>query len=180
MKHAQAGFLFLLALGLAAPAAAVDGGPLLLAQYQRTVECRSTNYRPNVCRVPWRDAQLVRQISGSACVRGRTWGMDQRGLWVNNGCSGFFGEARGRPQAVVGGGWHPGPDWEQAIRLRCSSRDFRYQMCQVDTGRGSGVVLERQHSNTRCVEGQNWGWNRAGVWVDRGCDATFLVNRRWR
>jgi hypothetical protein len=77
-------------------------------------------------------------------------------------------------------GWRPGADWNQAIRLRCASQGYQYNMCQVDTGRGSAVRIERQISKTRCVKGRTWGFNRAGIWVDGGCEAIFRVDRRWR
>ena len=76
--------------------------------------------------------------------------------------------------------WRPGPDWNQAINLRCASQGYHYNMCQIDTGRGSAVRVARQISHTRCVQGRTWGYNRAGIWVDGGCDAIFRVDRRWR
>ena len=79
-----------------------------------------------------------------------------------------------------GGDWRPGPGWDRDIDVRCASGGYNYNMCQVDTGRGSRVWLVRQISKTPCVEGRNWGWNRAGVWVDGGCEAVFTVERRWR
>jgi hypothetical protein len=149
-----------------------------------SVECRSSDYRYARCDVPWRDARLVRQTSSSQCVRGQTWGIDRRGLWVDRGCAGVFVEA-GRGDGWGGGGgggggWRPGPDWDRDIRFRCDSQGYGYRMCQVDVGRGGRVSIERQISSTRCEEGRNWGWNRAGVWVDQGCSAVFVVERRWR
>ncbi len=148
-----------------------------------SVQCESRDYRFNRCRTDgWRDARLVRQTSGSQCIRGRTWGVDRSGLWVDAGCSGVFVEARGgddRP-GYGGGGWRPGNDWDQDIRFRCASNDYNYNMCQVDVGRGGRVYISRQISNTACIEGRNWGYNRAGVWVDGGCEAEFVVERRWR
>jgi hypothetical protein len=102
-------------------------------------------------------------------------------VWVNEGCEGVFRvQRRWHGDDHGGGDWRPGPGFETAIRVRCGSEDYRYRMCQVDTGRGSDVRIARQVSKTRCVEGQNWGWNRAGIWVNGGCDAEFMVNRRWR
>jgi len=49
----------------------------------------------------------------------------------------------------------------------------------VDVGRRGHVRLIRQNSNAACIEGSTWGWNRAGIWVDRGCGAQFMVDRRW-
>ena len=81
--------------------------------------------------------------------------------------------------AQYGGEWTPGPGWDRDIDVRCSSGNYQYNMCQIDTGRGSRVRLVQQISKTRCVEGRTWGWNRAGIWVDKGCGAQFLVTRRW-
>ena len=64
--------------------------------------------------------------------------------------------------------------------MRCGSEDFGYRLCEVDTGRGSEVRLTRQISGSRCVEDRTWGWNRAGIWVDEGCEAEFVIERRWR
>ena len=76
--------------------------------------------------------------------------------------------------------WRPGPGWDRDIDVRCASGNYQYNMCQVDTGRGSDVRIVQQISKTRCVEGRTWGWNRAGVWVDGGCEAVFTIERRWR
>ncbi len=147
------------------------------------VECTSNDYRFTRCGVDWRKADIVRQTSQSRCIEGRNWGVDRRGLWVDKGCGGVFVE-RGRGGNHGGGngngGWNPGPNWNQDIRLTCQSQDYRYRMCQVDTGRGGGVRIERQISDTACIEGRTWGYNRAGIWVSGGCAAIFRVERRWR
>lgn len=58
---------------------------------QQTVNCSSNNGRKNYCGVFGnRDIRLARQISGSACVQGKTWGTDGRGLWVDRGCRADF------------------------------------------------------------------------------------------
>ncbi|HSX61837.1 MAG TPA: DUF3011 domain-containing protein [Tahibacter sp.] len=150
-----------------------------------SIECRSNDYRYNRCDTNWRDARLVRQLSGSHCVRGQTWGVDRRGnVWVDRGCAGVFVEAGGGGGGGGGhgggGGWRPGPGWDTDISFVCESRDFRYNLCQVDIGRGGNVRIARQISNTRCIEGRSWGYNRAGVWVSDGCAAQFVVERRWR
>ena len=77
------------------------------------------------------------------------------------------------------GDWRPGPGWDRDIDVRCASEGYSYNMCQVDTGRGSRVSLVRQISKTPCVEGRTWGFNRAGVWVNGGCEGVFRVQRRW-
>lgn len=59
--------------------------------------------------------------------------------------------------------------------ITCESRNYRYRYCRVDTD--NRVSLERQRSSTRCRLGDNWGYDRRGVWVDRGCAAEFRVGR---
>lgn len=196
IKHICAGVLAVLTAEVALPATAQTLAPVAatvtaaaLAQYgyddrgrpRDTIECGSRDYKFQRCRVPWRDAQLIRQTSDSACVRDRTWGMDHGGIWVDKGCGGTFAEARRGGGYYPGpDGWRPGPGWDTTIRVRCASQGYKYNMCQVDTGRGSSVRVERQISNTRCEQGRTWGYNRAGIWVDGGCEAVFRVDRRWR
>ena len=75
--------------------------------------------------------------------------------------------------------WVPPPNWNQRFELGCGSSQHRYGFCQVDVGRHGRVYMRRQTSKSACIEGQTWGWNRAGIWVDRGCGARFVVDRRW-
>jgi hypothetical protein len=159
------------------------------------VRCASNGYQYNMCQVDTgrgSDVRLVSQVSKTRCVEGQTWGWNRAGIWVDQGCEGVFRVQRrwsggegghhggGGHPGGGGGDWRPGPDWDQAIRVRCASNGFEYNMCQVDTGRGSKVTIAKQISKTRCMEGRNWGWNRAGIWVDQGCEAEFVVQRRWR
>jgi hypothetical protein len=143
------------------------------------VECRSNNFGHQRCPVPWRDARLVRQLSNTQCVRGRTWGIDRNGLWVDHGCVGRFVAAGGR--VVQGGrGWQPGADWNRRFSVGCSSNNYQYTFCAVDLGGAGRAHLERQTSNSACIEGRTWGSNRAGIWVNQGCGGVFTIDRRWR
>jgi hypothetical protein len=137
-----------------------------------TVVCESQDGRFHRCGVPWRDARIVQQLSQSACVRGRTWGIDRGSIWVNNGC-------RARFAAANGGGWRPPQGWDRRFEVKCGSPQYHYAFCQVDVGRQGRVTVRRQTSSTACIEGRSWGWNRAGIWVDRGCSAVFAIDRRW-
>ena len=183
-------------LAMAVALLAVTWMPASSAQGREgTVRCESQDGRFSRCPVPWRDAQLVRQESRGACIRGESWGMDRGGLWVDRGCRGVFAAARGgwgdrddygRHANADGnrhhdrrGGWQPGRGWDRQIRLQCDSNKKRYQMCQVDVGRRGRVILEQQVSDSACREGYSWGWNRAGVWVAHGCRGRFLIDRRW-
>jgi hypothetical protein len=53
----------------------------------------------------------------------------------------------------------------------CASDNGGRIYCPMDV-RG-GVQLTRQRSDSPCVYGQTWGYDRRGVWVDRGCRAEF-------
>ena len=70
-------------------------------------------------------------------------------------------------------------DWDGAppgnAVIRCSSDDGRRAFCAVDTQRG--VRMVRQISGSPCEQGRTWGFDRRGIWVDRGCRAEFEVIR---
>ena len=142
----------------------------------QTISCSSDDGRRHYCggsngrggRV-----QLVRQRSDSPCREGYSYGMDGRGLWVDRGCRGDFalvygGNRPGRPGYGPGPGYGGGP----AQTVSCSSDDGRRHYCQTGGGR---VTLVRQRSETPCRQGYSWGFDRRGVWVDRGCRADFAV-----
>jgi hypothetical protein len=58
-------------------------------------------------------------------------------------------------------------------KVSCSSDDMRRHFCAVDT-RG-GVTMTKQRSDASCIQGRTWGYDRRGIWVDRGCRADFVV-----
>lgn len=168
--------------------------PAAHAQGNGTVSCSSNDGKYNRCNVPWRDARVVRQDSKGDCIRGQSWGIDQRGLWVDRGCRAVFAEARGGVPRYDSGrtygrdpgrsrddsyGRAPSAGWDRAIRLNCASQGEGYQMCRVDVGRRGHVRLVKQLSRGSCIQGRSWGWNRAGVWVNYGCRGQFEVDRRW-
>jgi len=62
--------------------------------------------------------------------------------------------------------------------VRCESNSGRYQYCRAWTD--NRVRLTRQLSSTHCRMHDNWGYDRNGVWVDRGCRAEFSVGRGGR
>ncbi len=57
----------------------------------QTIRCESNNNARNYCPVDTRGGvRLSRQLSGSVCTQDSTWGYDNRGVWVDNGCRGEF------------------------------------------------------------------------------------------
>lgn len=170
-----------LAAGMASMAA-----PTAHAQWdQGSIGCSSNDGRFTRCRTPWPASQLSRQVSDTRCVYGQTWGNDRGSVWVDRGCRAIFEPARG---GGWGGGWggdRPGwgddrPGWgDDSAQVRCDSNGGRRQYCPVDLGRGGRVRLVRRLSDSPCREGDTWGWDRRGVWVDDGCRGIFQIDRRW-
>jgi hypothetical protein len=131
---------------------------------QQTIRCESNDGRRNYCNADTRGGvTMVRQISGASCIQGNTWGYDGRGSWVDRGC---------RAEFQVGGGWNGGGG-----TIRCESNNGRRNYCSADT-RG-GVTMIRQISGASCIQGDTWGYDGRGIWVDRGCRAEFQVGRGW-
>lgn len=59
--------------------------------------------------------------------------------------------------------------------ITCSSRDSQYTYCRVHTE--DRVRLSHQLSSSECIEGDTWGYDRHGIWVDKGCRAEFAIGR---
>jgi len=57
--------------------------------------CSSNDGDYHYCRADTQNqVQLVRQISGSRCEQGYSWGFDPRGIWVDRGCRAQFSYGR--------------------------------------------------------------------------------------
>ena len=135
-----------------------------------TLTCRSESYAYNHCRSAeirnGGTARVAKQLSKARCTQNESWGMDRRGIWVNHGCEAEFRiTPRPRDRVVQG-----------KKVIRCRSEKYEYEHCQADTR--AGVRLVKQRSKAECVENQTWGSDRHGIWVDRGCDAEFQVVTR--
>lgn len=145
-----------------------------------TIRCESVKSRNQECRLDGRP-RLVRQLSGAACVEGRSWGQSRGGVWVSNGCRAEFVGERGRPSRPGhgGGNWGGGHGgngngWGSAGQvIDCDSNDRRQRRCNVTIRQDARLV--KQKSGTACIEGQSWGWDRNGVWVSNGCRGQFMV-----
>ena len=153
-----------LAVSLALGHAAYSSpGPLPLPQRQ-IISCSSDDMKRTYCQADVRGGvQLIKQRSDAACVLDRTWGYNERGIWVDRGCRADF---------QVGGS-DSGGGGDNASNIYCASDDGRRNVCPADT-RG-GVQMVRKRSGAACDYGKSWGYNDEGVWVDRGCRADFQI-----
>jgi hypothetical protein len=131
------------------------------------ITCSSDDGGRNYCSADTRGGvTMVRQRSDARCQQGYSWGFDQRGIWVDRGC---------RAEFSVNTGYGPGgPGYGTGGRMiTCSSDNGARTYCNADTSRG--VELVKQRSDARCTQGYSWGYDRRGIWVDRGCRADFAV-----
>jgi hypothetical protein len=150
--------------------AALSGGYLVAAAddcFRKIVSCESIHYRKTWCRVDTRGGvRLFKQKSKSPCIRGKTWGFNRHGIWVDNGCRAKFKVGRCE--------WDP--ESEPGVKIvSCDSKHYRKNWCRVDT-RG-GVRLVKEKSKSPCIRGKTWGFTRHAIWVDCGCRAKFKVGR---
>jgi hypothetical protein len=138
------------------------------------IRCESRDYRQVYCGTDARGgARIVNQLSDTACIEGRTWGWDRRGVWVSGGCRGEFQIGSGRDRGRGRDNDYRESGSDEVVR--CESRDYRQVYCNIDTRRG--VNLVRQLSETACIEGRTWGSDRRGVWVSGGCRGEFALGR---
>src|ERR1700691_5453295 len=58
--------------------------------------------------------------------------------------------------------------------LTCESKSYGRTYCAADT-RG-GATIQQQISSAPCIFGSTWGADGAGICVQNGCRASFIVN----
>lgn len=146
----------------------------ITAQNGRQVTCSSDDGKRHLCQVTTQyGVRMVNQRSGSPCIEGQTWGYNRNGIWVDRGCRADFWLGGGNHG---GGGYPSGGGYPNGSRqITCSSNDGKRNYCNADTGRG--VRMVNQRSGSPCIQGQTWGFDRNGIWVDRGCRADFQLGR---
>jgi hypothetical protein len=127
----------------------------------QVVRCASDDGHRQFCQADIRyGVTLVKQLSGSECRQGYSWGADERGIWVDHGCRADFAV---RSANYASGG----------RQVPCSSDDGHRRYCPTNTR--AGVALEKQTSGAACEQGYSWGYDEGGIWVDHGCRAYFRV-----
>jgi hypothetical protein len=148
-----------------------------VAHAQSRIQCESRDYQYQYCAVGPGAARvtLIEQRSRSACIEGRSWGWDARGVWVSSGCEGvfdvqYYASPPAPPPVAVVPPSGPGP---AASIVTCESRNYQQQFCP--TGEIAGATLVLQRSRAACIQGQTWGFQRNGIWVTGGCEGDFQV-----
>ncbi len=137
------------------------------------IKCESWQFRPARCNAPTRGGVQLQRVIAGDCREGQTWGWDRNGIWVNGGCraefilaGGGFGYGGGQNGGYGGGYGGAG------VIITCDS--WNYQPARCAAAVRGGVIIDRVQGGN-CVEGQTWGWDRSGIWVEGGCRARFRV-----
>jgi len=112
---------------------------------ERTIRCESTGEKYSYCRTDTTGTvELGRQLSKTRCEEYDTWGADGdgSGIWVRNGCRAEFVVRERR-------GWgRRRDDRDESSRIRCASKDWGYEHCDVRGGARDARIV-RQISKTR-------------------------------
>jgi hypothetical protein len=149
--------------------------------HSRSVRCESTNGRRAFCRVNAQgEVRIARQISHTACIEDRTWGSNDRGIWVSNGCRADFVIRSGRDYrhgdgGYGGNGYNNGNGDSRYVNssgqvVQCDSTGDGRTYCHTETNHR--YMLDRSRSGD-CVEGQTWGTDSRGLWVSGDCRGDF-------
>jgi len=70
---------------------------------------------------------------------------------------------------VIGFACAPMAAWAQQIT--CASRNYQQEFCP--TGPIASAWLVAQRSQAPCIQGQTWGFQGTGIWVNQGCEGDF-------
>jgi hypothetical protein len=129
------------------------------------IRCESDNGRARTCRTPWQgQSRLVRQLSDTACIEGRTWQSQRGQVYVSGGCRGEFASGAQTLPGFPGNG--------SGYSVTCSSTSNRSQSCAWNGSQGRPYV-QRQISSSPCRENDSWWYRDGAIWVKNGCRAVF-------
>jgi hypothetical protein len=184
--------VFLLVTIVAASVPALAQGPI--------VSCNSNDMNRHYCDIGPNDGvRVARQHSNAACIEGRTYGVRGSQMWVDRGCRAEFevipdrrgrndrwnhDDSRDRDDRDHGypyrGDDHDRWDHDRSDHhpassstVYCASDNMRRNFCGVGPSRS--IRLVRKRSDAACDMNRTYGFDRNGIWVDRGCRADFEV-----
>ena len=131
----------------------------------RVVRCDARNQRRTYCADGYGQYEMVGQRNRN-CIQGRTFGQDQRGLWVSGYCNAQFRLVDDRGRYGRGDGRQGQPQV-----LFCTANSSGRGYC----GDANARYTLRDSSRSRyCVEGRTWGTDQRGLWVSNPCQGEFI------
>jgi hypothetical protein len=154
---------------------------------QQSVTCEANNDNRKYCGSYNPDqVRMDRQISGSPCIQGQTWGVDRQGLWVRQGCRAVFiirgysggGPGPGGPDRP--GWWDPEP--EAAWPPRGDWHGGRWERggacCYKDPGYGGGFFCLRRGEQRESLS--DYGDKISSIRVFGNARVTVYDDRNFR
>jgi Protein of unknown function (DUF3011) len=164
----------------------------LPAMGQAVVSCNSNDMHRHYCDIGPNDGvRVASQHSHAACIEGRTFGVHENQMWVDGGCRADFAIVPDRRR----GGYDRDHDrdrhdnhgmpyrdsehdrWDRgpvaSSTVYCASDNMRRNFCSIGPSRN--IRLIRKRSDAPCDFNRTYGFDRGGIWVDRGCRADFEV-----
>jgi len=183
-----------LAFGLSAQSHAraadeVTGHATYVNNAGQVVHCVSTESGRAYCGKP--HMRYVIKTPGAVCVQGRTWGTDERGVWVSGGCTADFDTSaeivaneKVTTTVVTTGEVREGEHEHEHEHERDDhdAASVRVVHCIAAADGRTYCGVHHTHyvysgtPNPVCVEGTTWGFDDHGVWVTGGCKGDFTYN----
>lgn len=134
------------------------------------VTCQSYRGAFRRCATGFRGRVVLnrRLRNSSSCIAGRTWGQREGSVWVSRNCRAEFASV-GRPGPRDDDRWTRDDNYS----VTCASTGGGRTLCTWDDRYGTPRMVE-QMSQSACIEGRDWGYDRQGqLWVTSGCRARF-------
>ena len=132
-----------------------------------SIICESGRFSTHRCAADTRfGVQFNRQLSSRSCIQGKTWGFDNNGVWVSRGC---------RAEFILNGPAYSSSSANSQVVV-CESHNNTKHWCTTDTRFGVSILRQLSSENS-CILGNTWGYDKNGIWVDKGCRAEFSVGR---
>ena len=134
------------------------------------VTCQSYRGAFRRCQTGFRGRVVLnrRLRNSAACVAGRTWGQREGSVWVSRNCRAEFVSVS-RPAPRDDARWTRDDNYS----VTCASTGGGRTVCTWDDRYGTPRIVE-QMSQSACIEGRDWGYDRNGqLWVTSGCRARF-------
>jgi Ca2+-binding EF-hand superfamily protein len=129
-----------------------------------TITCSSDNRQRVYCNTDTRGGvRLVRQISGSPCNQGSTWGYDSQAIWVDRGCRAEF-EVAGNVNRGYGGSGQSRLIIERNNNISWQSQETTNARVYTQKDNGPEQLFAEGRSGTQ-----------SAPWIEQGHLYVFLL-----